>query len=169
MIDCSPSGISHLLSPHRFPALERIQYLSGHPGSYHIHERFPASVKWIFPNRDFAFYNCMLEAGHGIKSNTLITENIYSKHVDHNRTTVFTIHIPSYGRTDGLMYRGHMYNYFHCPEVLSTLSEKELLPQDKNDSTYHLQYIKTHESSVLHHYERVYLEHDFMNHILKDA
>lgn len=166
LIDSTPLGISHLLCCKRFPKLQHIQYLSGHPGSYDIHERFPTSVKWIFPNYDYAFYNCMLEAGHGIKSNTLINEMIYSKSIKNNVLS-FDIHIPGYGRRDGLLYRQHMYDYFHKPEVLFTLSEKDLLPE--SDNKRYRQYIKSHENSSLHNYERLCLEHDVMNHILKDV
>jgi len=167
LIDCSPSGISHLLYLSRFPALEQIHYLSGHPGTYSIHERFP-SVKWVFPNRDYSFYNCMLEAGHGSKSNTIITEHIYGKTIA-NHVTSFDIHIPGYGRRNGLFYKEHMDNYFNHPAVLSTLSEHELLPVCEKEHTHYLDYLKNNEHSLFHQYERHCLEQDVMNHILKDA
>ena len=168
MIDCSSLGISNLLYSHRFPKLEQIVYLSGHPGAYDIHTRFPKSVKWIFPNRDYSFYNCMLDAGFGIKNNTVITENIYSASVK-NGIPSFDIHIPGYGRRDGSIYKEHMYHYFHHPEVLSTLSNNELIPANQFDNTRYLNYIKTHANSAFHQYERHCLEQDFINHILKDA
>lgn len=168
LIDCSRLGISYLLQPQRFPKLEQIHYLSGHPGCYYIYKRFPESVKWIFPNRDYAFYNCMLEAGLGYKSNTIITENIYSASVK-NRITSFDIHIPGYGCINGPMYKKHMDDYFQHPSVLSTLSEKELLPMNENDNQCYLNYIKMHETTFLHRYERNCLEQEFMNHILKNA
>ena len=166
LIDCSPLGVSHILCSKRFPNIQYIQYLSGHPGSYDIHERFPRSVKWIFPNRDYAFYNCMLEAGHGWKSSTLITENIYSKSIKKGVPS-FDVHLSGYGRRDGLFYKQHMYDYFYQPELLFNLSEKELLPE--SDIIRYLQYIKVHEGSSLQRYERLHLEQDFMNHILRDA
>lgn len=166
LIDCSRLGVSQLLQSRHFPKLEQIHYLSGHPGTYTIHERFPASVKWVFPNRDYAFYNCMLEAGHGLKSDTIITEHIYSMSVK-NGVTSFDIHIPGYGRRTGLLYKKYMHHYFHYPEVLSTLSENDLLPV--NEDTHRLQFIKRHENSSLHHYERLCLEQDVIRHILKDS
>jgi hypothetical protein len=168
LIDCSRLGISQLLYPQRFPKLEQIHYLSGHPGTYTIHERFPTSVKWIFPNRDYAFYNCMLEAGRGSKSNTIIAENIYSKTITNNITS-FDIHIPGYGRKNGLFYKEHMDNYFNHPSVLSTLSEHALLPVNDEEHIHYLHYIKNNENSTYHQYERLCLEKDVMNHILKDA
>ena len=167
LIDCSRLGISQILYPSRFPKLEQIHYLSGHPGTYTIHERFP-SVQWVFPNRDYSFYNCMLEAGHGSKSNTIITEHIYSKTIT-NHVTSFDIHIPGYGRRNGLFYKEHMDHYFNHPAVLSTLSEHELLPVNKEDHTHYLHYLKNNENSTFHRYERHCLEQDVMNHILKDA
>ena len=168
LINCTPLGISHLLYSHRFPKLEQIVYLSGHPGNYHIHERFPRSVKWIFPNRDYSFYNCMLEAGFGVKSNTIITENIYSKSVK-NGLISFDIHVPGYGRRDGVLYKEHMDNYFYHPDVLSKLSDNELIPRKDNDNQRYLKYIRMHENSSLSLYERHCLEQDFLDHILKDA
>ena len=168
LIDCSRSGISHLLYSHRFPKLEHIYYLSGHPGTYNIYERFPKSVKWTFPNRDYGFYNCMLEAGYGAKSNTIITENIYAKNIKNNVTS-FDIHIPGYGRRDGSMYKECIYEYLYHPHVLTKLSEKELLPANDNDATHYLNYIKNNENNSLQQYERTYLEHDFFNYIMKDA
>ena len=166
LIDCSRLGIFQLLYPQCFPKLEQIHYLSGNPGTYTIHERFPTSVQWIFPNRDYAFYNCMVEAGFGLKSNTIITENIYSKTIKNNITS-FDIHIPGYGRRKGLLYQSHMNDYFNHPEVLCNLSEQELLPVDNNIQC--LTYLKAHEHSSLHHYERQCLEQDIMSHILKDS
>ena len=168
LIDCSGPGISQLLYPHRFPKLEQIHYLSGHPGTYSIHERFPPSVKWVFPNRDYSFYNCMLEAGHGSKSNTIITEHIYGKTVK-NHVTSFDIHVPGYGRREGPMYKEHMDNYFNHPAVLYTLSEHELLPIHEKEPRHYLDYLKNHEHSTFHRYERLCLEQDVMNHILKDV
>ena len=110
----------------------------------------------------------MLEAGLGSKSNTIVTENIYRKSVE-NGVTSFDIHVPGYGCRTGPMYKKHMDDYFHHPKVLTTLSEKELLPVDKNENSHYLAYLKTHEKSSLHHYERLCLEQDFVNHILKDA
>ena len=60
LIDCNQYGVSELLWPERFPRLERIYYLSGKPNSATIHRRFSGNVKWIFPNYDYKFYNCMM-------------------------------------------------------------------------------------------------------------
>jgi hypothetical protein len=167
LIDCSRSGISHLLDSRRFPKLEHIHYLSGHPGTYNIYERFPKSVKWFFPNRDYAFYNCMLEAGRGVKDNNIILANIYSKN-NKNIVPSFDIHVPGYGRRDGLYYKEHMYQYFHHPQVLTNLSPKELIP-DKGDESHYLNYIKRHENNPLNHYIQRTLEKDFFEHIMRDA
>lgn len=110
----------------------------------------------------------MLEAGLGSKSNTIITEHIYSKTIN-KHVTSFDIHIPGYGRRNGLFYKEHMDNYFNHPQVLSGLSEHELLPVHKGEHTHYLDYIKNHEHSTFHRYERHCLEQNVMNHILKDA
>ena len=164
LIDCSRSGISHLLYPSRFPKLEEIHYLSGHPGHYTIYERFPKSVKWVFPNRDYAFYNCMLEAGYGEKNNHIISSNIYGIKAVHPMIS-FNIHIPGHGMRDGSFYKTHMYQYFHHPEVLSTLPEKELIPQDKQD----VPMVSFHQENPLQRYERSCLEQEFFDHIMKSG
>lgn len=168
LIDCGRKGISHLLYSRRFPNLERICYLSGHPDIYNIYERFPTSVKWVFPNRDYSFYNCMFEAGYGEKNNSIIVENIYSKN-DNNDVTSFDIHIPGYGRRNGSFYKKYMYQYFHNPHVLTNLSQNELIPKNKNDNQIAIEYIKNSRRDPFQQYTQNCLEQEFFNHIMRDA
>jgi hypothetical protein len=168
LIDCSRKGISHLLYSQRFPKLQHIYYLSGHPDIYNIYERFPNSVKWVFPNRDYSFYNCMLEAGHGEKNNDIISANIYSKSAT-NHELSFTIHIPGYGPREGPMYKEHMYDYFHNPHVLSSLADNELIPEDNYYERYRINYIKTHRNEPFQQYNQHCLEQDFFNHIIRNT
>jgi hypothetical protein len=162
LIDCCRRGVSHLLFPERFPHLKQIQYLSGHPGIYNIYQRFPKSVSWVFPNRDYAFYNCMVEAGIGQKSNDLILSYIMGQKVKDK--TYFDIHVPGYGHTDGDVYQSHMHDYFQNPNVL-TLPPDDLIPC-KNDEQYHLEYLRR-TAHPIQLYERYLLEQDFFAHIMK--
>ena len=165
LIDCSRSGVSHLLLPERFPQLKQIQYLSGHPGIYHIHQRFPKSVSWVFPNRDYAFYNCMVQAGFGQKNNDLILSYIMGQKIKDNKM-YFDIHVPGYGYTDGDRYQTHMHQYFQDPNML-TLPSNELIPC-KNDEQHHLDYLRR-TAHPIQLYERYLLEQDFFAHIMKDS
>ena len=164
LIDCSRNGVSHLLFPERFPQLKQIQYLSGHPGIYDIHQRFPKSVSWVFPNRDYAFYNCMVQAGFGKKNNDLILSYIMGQKIKDKM--YFDIHVPGYGYTDGDWYQTHMHQYFQDPNVL-TLPSNELLPC-KNDEQHHLDYLRR-TAHPIQLYERYLLEQDFFAHIMKDS
>jgi len=124
LIDCSRNGVSHLLFSERFPQLKQIQYLSGHPGIYDIHQRFPKSVSWVFPNRDYAFYNCMVEAGLGQKNNDLILSYIMGQKVKDKM--YFDIHVPGHGRTDGELYQTHMNHYFQHPNEIVPVCSNQL-------------------------------------------
>jgi hypothetical protein len=167
LIDCSRRGVSHLLFPERFPQLKEIRYLSGHPGIYNIYERFPKSVSWVFPNRDYAFYNCMVEAGIGKKNNDLILSYIMGQKVKDNMT-YFDIHVPGYGHTDGNFYQSHMHHYFQNPHVITTLSSNELVPKNENDEQHHLHYLRR-TAHPIQLYERYLLEQAFFAHIMKDS
>lgn len=161
LIDCGRKGISHLLHSYRFPKLEYIHYLSGHPDVYNIYERFPKSVKWVFPNRDYSFYNCMFEAGYGVKNNNIISENIYSKKINQHGTS-FDIYVPGYGRRDGSFYKEHMYQYFHQPHVLTNLSNDKLIPKEHHT-------MKNNKHDPFQQYTRNFLEREFFDHIMRDA
>lgn len=167
LIDCSRRGVSHLLFAERFPQLQKIQYLSGHPGTYNIYERFPKSVSWVFPNRDYAFYNCLVEAGIGKKNNDLILSYIMGQKVKNNQT-YFDIHVPGYGHTDGDLYQSHMNDYFQNPHVITTLSPNEIIPKNDNDEQYHLHYLRR-TAHPIQMYERHLLERDFFEHIMKHS
>lgn len=168
LIDCSRSGIFNLLYSRHFPKLEYIYYLSGHPGTYDIYRRFPKTVKWIFPNRDYSFYNCMLEAGYGEKSNDVISANIYDKRMI-NQVPSFDIHIPGYGRREGALYKPYMYEYFHDPQVRTALSEQELIPVDKYDEYNHIRSLTARHVNSLQQYNQQCIDNDFFNHIMRDA
>lgn len=114
LIDCNQYGVSALLRPERFPQLERIYYLSGKPHSTTIHRRFPHHVKWIFPNHDYHFYNCMMEAGYGIKDNDLILSHILRKKLLHGAVH-FDIYLPGYGAICGENYQTLLQNHITNP------------------------------------------------------
>ena len=167
LIDCSRGGISHLLHPKRFPQLKQIHYLSGHPGIYHIHRRFSNKVSWVFPNYDYAFYNCMMEAGYGKKSNDLISSYIVGKQVKSDKT-YFDIHVPGHGRTDGELYQSHMHHYFHSNKIVPDSEHLSHFQQGADPIQRGADPIQR-GTDPIQLYERRVLEREFIEHIMKDS
>lgn len=108
LLQCDKTSIPLLLSPIIFPSLKEIHYLSGHPGSNTIHRSVSEEIKWIFPNYDYLFYNTMIEAGYGIKSDTLLS-NYISKELDND----FELYIPQYKLLRGEDYRTKLIKYMN--------------------------------------------------------
>jgi len=153
LIDCNPCGVSELLRPERFPQLERIYYLSGKPRSTTIHRRFEKRIQWIFPNYNYPFYNCMMEAGCGIKDNHLILSHILRKKLLHGETH-FDIHLPGYGPICGAYYQAVMYN--HIADTKQTISY---------DSTIQYNPAPSPVPTPIQMYQYKQLEMEFMKHI----
>jgi hypothetical protein len=151
LIDCNQYGVSELLRPERFPQLERIYYLSGKPHSTTIHRQFEKRVQWIFPNYDYQFYNCMMEAGYGIKDNNLILSHILRKKLLQGQTH-FDIHLPGYGPICGSYYQAVMYNHITDPH--------QSISYDDNIQNKHP--IQCHPIQL---YQYQQLELEFMKHI----
>lgn len=117
LLRCSSDTVACVLLPTVFPSLKEIHYLSGHPGSGAIHRRFSKSVSWIFPDYEYPFYNRMVEAGHGIKSNTLLSSYLSKQVVDD-----FEIYVPHYTLMKGEEYRSKFIHFMnHQPIGLSDI------------------------------------------------
>ena len=159
LIDCNPYGISDLLRPEYFPKLERIYYLSGKPHITTIHRRFKHKIKWVFPNHNYHFYNCMTEAGFGEKSNDLILSYILHKKIV-NGVIHFDINLPDYGPICGAYYRSLLYNYIEGTPISETLHNVT--------NTYTSQQYTSQHRNTCHPvqlYQRYQLELEFMKHI----
>ena len=103
LINCSRDGVNRILTPSIFPNMREIHYLSAHPGQVDIYQRFSRPITWIFPNSDYIFYKCMIEAGLGRVENRLISTYIQSVDQD--------LCIPQYGMTIGEPYRARLHHY----------------------------------------------------------
>lgn len=151
LIDCNQYGISALLRPERFPQLERIYYLSGKPHSTTIHKRFSSHIKWIFPNYDYHFYNCMIEAGWGVKDNNLILSHVLGKKLL-DGAIHFDFHLPGYGAICGAYYqsllKSHITNPYH------SISYNVQLQSTQREMSHPIQ-----------RYQYQQLEVEFMKHI----
>lgn len=120
LIRCPPSIIPHLLQPSNFPSLKEIHYLSGHPGSNVLHRRSHLPIRWVFPNYSHSFYNTMVESGHGIKSDTLL-----STYLSKETSQDFELWIPGYGYMDGKEYRSKLIHYINSPTCKFGMGEMD--------------------------------------------
>ena len=143
LLRCSPSGISNIIKSSIFPNLERIHYVSLHPGDYRIHTRFSRTrMEWIFPQQSYTFYDNMVNAKLGIK-----TDNLISSYVD-NKLTLdstdtrpsFYIKLPGYKNNkmiDAELYRVHLMNYLIYPQGIQLQPSIEASIMAQKDTTPH--------------------------------
>ena len=110
LINCSREGVNRILTPSIFPNMREVHYLSAHPGQVDIYQRFSRPISWIFPNSDYIFYKCMIEAGWGRVENRLISTYIHSVDQDHKQIYM-DLCIPQYGMTIGESYRVRLHHY----------------------------------------------------------
>ena len=110
LINCSREGVNRILTPSIFPNMREVHYLSAHPGQVDIYQRFSRPISWIFPNSDYIFYKCMIEAGLGRVENRLISTYIDS--IDQDQKKIYAdLCLPDYGLTIGEPYRMRLHHY----------------------------------------------------------
>ena len=113
-INCNNRGIENILYPKYFPNVNRINYLSY---SYNniIHKRFENRIEWVFPNKDFEYFNYMVEAGYGRKDDTILKTYITNKknmcQNGFDITYDYDIIIPDYGIINSELLRLYFYKY----------------------------------------------------------
>lgn len=119
LINCSREGVNRILTPSIFPNIEEVHYLSAHPGQVDIYQRFSKPISWIFPNSQYIFYKCMIEAGVGRVENRLISAYVHSVGLHYNQIHM-DLSIPQYGLTIGDPYRVRLHHYLryqHYPLI----------------------------------------------------
>lgn len=134
LINCSKYGVSNILNNNVVPNLQRVNYISTHPGDSDIYKRFPNSIEWVFPNKNLGFYNNMIKAGLGRKCDKLINEYVASKKIidgsgQFDIQFEFDLKIPNFGIVNGEWWSSQFYNYllnFSCNQK-TELSEVEEL------------------------------------------
>ena len=72
LINCSKTGVQNMLNPDIFPNTNNINYLSAGPVEYDIYRRFGGDTRWVFPNKNYDFYNYMVDKGCGKKDDTIM-------------------------------------------------------------------------------------------------
>jgi hypothetical protein len=164
LIHCNRNGISNILKPEIFPNLQKIHYLSGHPGQIDIYLRFNHTVKWIFPNKKYEFYNHMIEAGKGLKDDFLIVNHISNIKMI-NQFMEFDLYLPGFSIVDGMWYRTQQYQYLTTNYQNSPLNirmENECISSSDMISSY-----SNRNCHPIQSYIKQKLDNDFFNSIMK--
>ena len=133
LLHCSREGVSRLLSPSFFPNLTTVHYLSAHPGQIDIYRRFPKRVTWLFPNRSYDFYECMILAGHGRVENHLLRTYLHHVRMKSHGIEV-DLNLPGYGPYPGDQYCSKLIDYIQQPYAPISLDHYVLEPYHFNSS-----------------------------------
>jgi hypothetical protein len=164
LINCNRAGVNNILKSEILPNIEKVNYLSAHPGDYNIYNRFSDSVKWIFPNKEYEFYNTMVANGRGKKDHNLIKNYIVNKKIIDGNNSFdisyeFDLNIPEYGITSGEWWRFQFYEYL--AQALAKMPEKN----DKNSIKF-LQEIE--ESQLSTEIIKTEIENSYFDEIVED-
>ena len=120
VIDCAPLAIATMLRRAHFPRLESIHYLSAHPGRVDLYREWKCD--WVFPNQDYAFYQCMVEGGWG-----RVDHRIIGTYIDRVHGSGMDLRLPGLGVYPGTSryvqeagahvtgYQWHLMEYLHTP------------------------------------------------------
>lgn len=151
LINCSKSGIYNILNNTIFPNINTINYLSVGT-SKSLFYRFNSDTKWVFPDKNYKFYNSMIEDGIGRKDPELINRYITNKMIvdgtnGFDITYNFDLRVPGYGVVNGDWYQSQFYEYLvkkQCehlsPEVI--YDEKDILKQEFEEMSLQKEYVK---------------------------
>lgn len=147
LINCNKMGVDNILKHEIFPNIENIHYLSLHPANYDIYQRFNKSVKWIFPNKNYDFYNFMELIGHGRKNSTLIDKYVLNKKVIEGDSTfdisyTFDLNIPGLGFVNNDWYKNQFYEYLLIKTKKYNNMVNNISPQEMEELHFHKEIMK---------------------------
>jgi len=116
LINCSSIGILKILDPRYFPNLNTINYLSMSTGNYAFHHRFSPNTNWIFPDKNYEYYNFMVEMGYGKKDPELLKRYISNKKIVDGKSGFdisyeLDLNIPDFGIVNGEWWRAQFFEY----------------------------------------------------------
>jgi hypothetical protein len=116
LINCSKPGILNVLHPRFFPNLNTINYLSMGTGNNTIYSRFNSDTQWVFPDKNYEYYNFMVNAGYGKKDADILKRYITNKKIVDGKNGFdisyeFDLNIPEYGIVAGEWWRAQFYEY----------------------------------------------------------
>lgn len=133
LINCSKEGIFNILSNNTFPNLKKINYLSTHPGNYNISRRF-SNVEWVFPDKNYDFYDYMIKNGNSRKDYNLLPSYLKNKRMidgqnGHDISFYFDIFIEDFNNysdkniIEGEWLRNQFYEY--CVQKQQEIYDQE--------------------------------------------
>jgi len=116
LINCRSFGINNILNKSIFPNIHTINYLSLNTENYDFHKRFSNDVKWVFPDKNYQYFNSMVENGLGKKDSEIIKRFIANKKIlnganGYDVSFEFDLNIPGYGIVSGEWWRSQFYEY----------------------------------------------------------
>lgn len=149
LINCSKTGVQNVLNPNIFPNTKNINYLSAGPVEYDIYQRFRGDTQWVFPNKNYDFYNYMVDKGYGKKDDTIMKKFIASKKIidganGFDISFQFDLNIPEFGIINGEWWRSQFIEYLRSkggyPALVAhnTSQEEEELEFEKNRVKFEL-------------------------------
>lgn len=129
LINCTREGVFQILTPHTFPTIQTIQYISAHPGTPSVHKRFPDHVQWIFPDKQYSFYDLVIQHKKGIRDATLIDQCLQNKRIldgesPFDITYEFDLILPDVGIVPGETYKQEFEAY--VSQKIGELKDHEL-------------------------------------------
>jgi hypothetical protein len=118
LINCNNIGINNILYPDKFPKLNTINYLSINTGNIPFHTRFNSNIKWIFPDKNYEYYNYMVKSGVGAKDPELIKKYVTAKKIIAGKNGFdisfeLDLNIPNYGIVNGNWWCSQFYQYLN--------------------------------------------------------
>jgi hypothetical protein len=122
LINCS-NGVINILHPSIFPNLNTINYLSTATRLGLLNNRFSSNVKWNFPNKNYDYYNCMVQMGSGKKDPELINKYIKDKKLVNGKSNFdisyeFNLNVPNYGIVNGEWWKRQFEEYLNYKDML---------------------------------------------------
>jgi hypothetical protein len=129
LINCHRVGVYNIFTPFAFPNLERVQYISGHPGDYNIDRRFGDYLQWEVPHLRYAYYE-YLRAKKGAFTNpdlvkTFIRNKRYKDGMgEFDITYEMDLVIPDWGEVDGDWWSEQWLLYIGAKTSLQRLADE---------------------------------------------
>jgi hypothetical protein len=116
LINCNKYNISNILEPKIFPNLQIINYLSMSPNNYMLYKNFSSEIKWIFPDKNYDYYNFMVKSGYGKKDSNILNKYIANKRIIDGQNGFdisydLDINIPDYGIVNGEWWQKQIMDY----------------------------------------------------------
>lgn len=121
LINCS-NGVLNILHPSIFPNLNTINYLSAGTKLGLLNNRFNSNIKWNFPNKNYDYYNLMIQMGNGRKDPELINKYIKDKKIINGKNSFdisyeLNLNIPNYGTINGEWWKRQFEEYLNYKDM----------------------------------------------------